>query len=187
MCATLSGRTPAPLPGRADWPRQPGPAGGLEMGEGCGGKAWGARAPGNEGPGAELTFLGRLHGASGGRRGPQSFSAPADCGRRAEWKLGRDWKAGTWHPRGGGGEQQEEERELARRAAPGRLPSRTSSSPTRAGPGSAPRAVGRWHAGGVHAWQTCLRPGLAASSEVCAAPGSRFPAARIRAATLPPS
>lgn len=186
MCATLSGRTPAPLPGRADWSRQPG-LGGLEMGEGCGGKAWGARAPGDEGPGAELTFLGRLHGASGGRRGPQSFSAPADCGRRAEWKLGRDWKAGTWHPRGGGGEQQEEERELARRAAPGRLPSRTSSSPTRAGPGSAPRAVGRWHAGGVHAWQTCLRPGLAASSEVCAAPGSRFPAARIRAATLPPS
>lgn len=115
------------------------------MGVGRGERARRARAPGGEGRGAGLTFLGRLHGAAGGRRGPQSFSAPADCGRRAEWKLGRDWKAGTWHPRGGGGsgEQQEEERELAPGAAPGRLPSPTSPSPTRAGPGSAPRAAGR--------------------------------------------
>lgn len=115
------------------------------MGVGRGERARRARALRDEGRGAGLTFLGRLHGAAGERRGPQSFSAPADCGRRAEWKLGRDWKAGTWHPRGGGGsgEQQEEERELAPGAAPGRLPSPTSPSPTRAGPGSAPRAAGR--------------------------------------------
>lgn len=131
------------------------------MGAGRGERTRRARTRGGEGRGTGLTFLGRLHGAAGGRRGPQSFSAPADCGRRAEWKLGRDWKAGTWHPRGGGdsGEQQEEEREQARRATPGRLPSGTSSSPTRAGQGSAPRAVGRWHAGGVRAGQACLRPG----------------------------
>lgn len=47
MCATLSGRTPAPLPGRADRPRQPGPGGGLEMGEGRGGRARGGGGAGH--------------------------------------------------------------------------------------------------------------------------------------------
>lgn len=91
-------------PALAAWPRR-------RARDGRGERARRARALGQEERGPGLTFLSRLHVAAGGRRGPQSFSSPADCGRRAEWKLGRDWKAGTWHPRGGGGsgEQQEEE------------------------------------------------------------------------------
>lgn len=57
MCATLSGRTPAPLPGRADRPWQPSQGGGLEMGAGSG----------HEGPG--------LAGAKGRARGLPSSAA----------------------------------------------------------------------------------------------------------------
>lgn len=89
-----------------------------------------------------LTFLRRLHGAAGGRRGPQSFSSPAAGSRRAEWKLGRDWKTGAWHPRGRGGAEQEEER------APPGSGSREADSPADARClGSASRAPEKCHPG----------------------------------------
>lgn len=121
-----------------------------------------------------VLFLRRLHAAAGGRRGPQTFSAPADCSRRPEWKLGKGWKTGTWHPRGGGGGGRERrragERESgragARRRRPGRLSRERRPLPrrTRARPGSAPRAPEKCHPGGcARGWPGCAwGPGLLA-------------------------
>ncbi|XP_063087479.1 atherin-like [Cavia porcellus] len=137
--------------------------------------------------GSRLTFLGRLHGAAGGRRGPQSFSAPADCGRRAEWKLGRDWKAGTWHPRDSGGSQREEERPRAAGRPGWALGAGLSPADTRWA-GSAPRAPEKCHQGTCARGRPGFGPGPARSgAEMCAAPGARARPLGSGAATPPAS
>lgn len=119
---------------------------------------WG-RGPRGEGRARRLTFLRRLHGAAGGRRGPQSFSDPADCSRRAERKLGRDWKTGTWHPRGGEEEERARREERGGRRRPGRV-SRRQTSPRGRAPARAQRRTPRGNVfGGVCARGDRPRPG----------------------------
>lgn len=190
---------PAPFtaadPGRACSPRPGRDPGGRGAGDA------GVRGGGRP---RRLTFLRRLHGAAGGRCGPQSFSAPADCSRRAEWKLGRDWKTGTWHPRGGGGGGEQEEREQEREeralsaAAPARSPGKADLFPSgraparlsaarpgemslrgvcaRGGPGCGPGTRAWWRGGGVAGARRCAP-----------APRCPRPAAGSGAVTVPAS
>lgn len=187
-CAARWGHAPLPeriLRGRLGCPGvgPPGRAGGTGAWEAVAvavamGSGLGARGPGlggrEGGGGRRLTFLRRLHGAAGGRRGPQSFYSPADCSRSAEWKLGRGWKTGTWHPRGRGGAEQEEER-----APPGSGSGAADSPADARCPGSGSRSPEKCHRGAcARSWRDGRGRarvgwrGAVAGSEACARAGS---------------